>query len=322
VRVDNEWESGTELASVVVTAPARILIRVTNYYANGNTRPYSLTPTYVDIGAPTVGITHPASLATGVSHYVAPTAVFSEAVTNVTNATMLLRDVASGSLVPSTVTYDPARREARLEATSPLQPTRTYRVELGGGIVDVAGLTLMPNSLTFTTGQAHFSDTNGTMFANEIDWLADSGITNGCTRELFCPGASMTREQMASFLARALDLGPASTDFFTDDEGSVHEDDINRIAAAGVTVGCGGGRYCPSGTVPREQMASFLARALGLAPTTSDHFTDDELSVHEADINRIAAAGLTNGCAPGRYCPRLALTRGQMAAFLYRAFSD
>ena len=322
VRVDNEWETGTELASVVVTAPTRILIRVTNYYANGNTRSYALTPTYVDIGAPTVGITHPASLAGGVSHYVAPTAVFSEAVTNVTSSTMLLRDVGANALVPSVVTYDPARREARLEPVNPLHPALTYRVELTGGIADLAGLTLMPNSLTFTTGQAHFSDTNGTVHAVEIDWLADAGITNGCTRELFCPGASMTREQMASFLSRALALGPTSTDFFSDDEGSVHEDDINRIAAAGLTVGCGAGRYCPSGTVPREQMASFLARALGLGASSSDFFTDDELSVHEADINRIAAAGLTNGCGPGRYCPHVALTRAQMAAFLYRAFSD
>ena len=41
--------------------------------------------------------------------------------------------------------------------------------------------------------------------------------------------------------------------------------------------------------------------ALGLGASSSDFFTDDELSVHEADINRIDAAGLTNGCGPGRY---------------------
>ena len=37
-------------------------------------------------------------------------------------------------------------------------------------------------------------------------------------------------------------------------------------------------------------MASFLVRALGLPATGSDFFTDDESSVHESDINRLAAA--------------------------------
>jgi serine protease len=321
VRVDNQWETGTELASVVVNAPVRILIRVTNYYVNGNTRPYTLTPTYVDIGAPTANVTHPTSGAGGASHYVAPTAVFSEGVTNVTSTTMVLRDTATNLVVPATVSYDGARREARLVPANALQPMRTYRVELSGGITDLAGLALAPTASTFTTGLNHFSDANGTTFAVEIDWLADAGITTGCSRELFCPAGSVTREQMASFLARALGLGPTSTDFFADDEASPHEDDINRIAAVGVTVGCGSGRFCPSQAVPREQMASFLARALGLPSTSSDFFTDDEASVHEGDINRIAAAGVTNGCGGSRYCPQAAVTREQMAAFLYRAFS-
>jgi N-acetylmuramoyl-L-alanine amidase len=72
----------------------------------------------------------------------------------------------------------------------------------------------------------------------------------------------VTREQMASFLARALSLQATSVDFFVDDEASPHEADINRLAAAGVTNGCGGGRYCPSDYVTREQMSAFLERAL------------------------------------------------------------
>ena len=35
-----------------------------------------------------------------------------------------------------------------------------------------------------------------------------------------------------------------------------------RIAAAGITTGCGPGLYCPGSGVTREQMATFLARAL------------------------------------------------------------
>ncbi len=145
-----------------------------------------------------------------------------------------------------------------------------------------------------------------------------AGITAGCTPTKFCPLATVTREQMASFLVRGLDLPPTGKDFFTDDESSAHEADINRLAASGITGGCAAGRFCPSASVTREQMASFLARGLKLSAASIDYFSDDETSIHEADINRLAKSGITGGCAPGRYCPRSVVTREQMAAFLYR----
>ena len=99
----------------------------------------------------------------------------------------------------------------------------------------------------------------------------------------------------------------------------LEEADINRLAAAGITNGCGSGLYCPNSAVTRDQMASFIARALSLAPTTTNYFSDDNASVHEADINRVAAAGITNGCAVSLYCPTQVITREQMAAFIHRA---
>ena len=73
--------------------------------------------------------------------------------------------------------------------------------------------------------------------------------------------------------------------------------------AAGITTGCSPGQFCPTGPVTREQMASFLARACNLAATGIDFFVDDEGSLHEADINRLAAAGITRGCSDGLFCP-------------------
>jgi hypothetical protein len=43
-------------------------------------------------------------------------------------------------------------------------------------------------------------DTN--TFVGDIEWLADAGVTKGCGTDLFCPGANVTREQMAAFLHR------------------------------------------------------------------------------------------------------------------------
>ncbi|HEX9609400.1 MAG TPA: S-layer homology domain-containing protein, partial [Candidatus Limnocylindria bacterium] len=178
----------------------------------------------------------------------------------------------------------------------------------------------IPGTWTMTTGITTFSDLAVSAFVTEIEWLAERGITLGCGGDQFCPSAPVTREQMASFLTRAMQLPAATRDHFTDDAASPHQDAINRLADAGVTNGCGGSSFCPAGYVLREQMASFLARALNLPATGTDFFTDDELSGHQSDINRMAAAGVSNGCAPGSFCPLDTVTREQMAAFLFRAF--
>ena len=163
------------------------------------------------------------------------------------------------------------------------------------------------------------NDYSSSIFANDIAWAFEQGITVGCAPNLFCTNSIVNREQMASFLARALHLPNATRDYFTDDNESEHEGNINRIAEAGITAGCTATRFCPRASVTREQMASFLARAFGLPYATNDYFGDDNNSDHEADINRIAQADITGGCATGRYCPRSNVTRGQMAAFLHRA---
>lgn len=163
-----------------------------------------------------------------------------------------------------------------------------------------------------------FSDDNGSVFEADIAWLAAGGITQGCAPGRYCPNDSVTRGQMASFLARFLGLPPASRDFFTDDAGSVHEGNINRIAEAGITLGCAPGLYCPNDRVSREQMASLMTRGLQLPGSPLDVFTDDA-GVHEQNINALALTGITRGCRPANFCPSEQVTRGQMAAFLSRA---
>jgi hypothetical protein len=50
----------------------------------------------------------------------------------------------------------------------------------------------------------------GSQFFAEVEALADTGITAGCTATQFCPGNAVTRLQMAAFLARALGLPPST----------------------------------------------------------------------------------------------------------------
>ena len=168
---------------------------------------------------------------------------------------------------------------------------------------------------------AVFVDAIESGFRAEIEWLAGEGITEGCVSRRFCPDDPVTRAQMASFLDRALPLAASTSDAFEDDEGSVHEAAINRLAAAGITMGCTEILFCPNDPVTRAQMASFLDRALDLHAASGDPFNDDEGSVHERSINRLADAGITEGCTPTSFCPNDPVTRAQMAAFLFRALA-
>jgi hypothetical protein len=124
--------------------------------------------------------------------------------------------------------------------------------------------------------------------------------------------------------AFSAELPPGGT--FIDDNGNVHEGNIEAIFADGITTGCNppnADRYCPDDRVTRGQMAAFLVRALDLPATLADFFADDDDSIFEGDINRLAAAGVTKGCnlpATDQFCPDARVTREQMAAFLVRGF--
>src|SRR5258708_36684196 len=59
--------------------------------------------------------------------------------------------------------------------------------------------------------------------------------------------------------------------------GSQFYNEIGKLSARGVTVGCGGGNYCPDDIVTREQMAAFILRAKGefSPPTPGTQRLDD-----------------------------------------------
>lgn len=170
-----------------------------------------------------------------------------------------------------------------------------------------------------STCDAAFADICGSAHEADIEWLAAQGLSSGCGGGNYCPDATVTREQVAGFLAAALEL-PEGPDAFTDDDGSPFEAAINAIAAAGISSGCGDGNFCPTAKVTRAQMATFLTRAFEL-PAGPDAFVDDDGSAYEPDINAIAAAGISSGCdaVERLYCPDTDVTRGQIATFLRRA---
>ena len=173
-----------------------------------------------------------------------------------TIACMAARHVVAGT---TATTYDPY---------APV--TREQMASLLVNALHTVGVTLPAASGT------SFADVPaGDVHADAINQLAATGIAKGTSATTFDPTATVTRAQMASFLARAyalaapLALPTAAADPFTDvPSGLVQERDIAAVAAAGISLGATPTSFAPGAPVQRDQIASFLARTLNLVMQT------------------------------------------------------
>ncbi|MDE0495292.1 MAG: hypothetical protein OXH54_15230 [Acidimicrobiaceae bacterium] len=149
--------------------------------------------------------------------------------------------------------------------------------------------------------ESRFDDVDAAVWwAPHVERIAELGVTVGCRTEPlhYCPDRSVTRGQMATFLVRAFDVAPADPAGFTDTAGSVHESNINALAAARITAGCRTEplQYCPERSVTRGQMATFLARALGILEVPGEEpqppsAGSGEVQPRDAYIDVAAGAG-------------------------------
>ena len=106
---------------------------------------------------------------------------------------------------------------------------------------------------------------------------------------------------------------------FSDTAGHTHEENIDKVAAAGIASGFADGTFRPDDHVTRAQMATFITKGWALPAAGSAGFTDTDGDTHEANIDAVAAAEITSGCTATTYCPTANITRGQMAVFLAEA---
>ncbi|MYJ81898.1 MAG: S-layer homology domain-containing protein, partial [Acidimicrobiaceae bacterium] len=164
--------------------------------------------------------------------------------------------------------------------------------------------------------------------ADALASLISAGVFDGagCGEGRLCPGEPILRWEMAVLMVRILDgddPSDAAAGSRFDDVGPSlwWAPFVERLAELGVTLGCRvePARYCPFDPVTRGQTASFLTRAFDLAEAPSAGFVDAVGGAHEADIDALAAAQITNGCRPQRFCPGESTSRQEMASFLHRA---
>jgi SpoIID/LytB domain protein len=173
-----------------------------------------------------------------------------------------------------------------------------------------------------------FTDTAGNTHAAAIDCIVWWELTTGVAEGRYEPTWPVTRDQMASFIARLVEaagyeLPDPDDQGFDDIDGTTHAERINQLAAAGIVQGTTDTTYEPRTEVRRDQMASFLVRAwetvTGESLTASDtHFSDTADSVHADNIDKAAEAGFAKGVEEGVYAPLRSVRRDQMASFLAR----
>jgi len=225
-----------------------------------------------------------------------------------------------GNVVPNTF-ENPTRIDFVGPALSP------------GGVYDVT--VTNPGGLSGTLHNGYVSRFSDVPFNDPFDLyiskLIAGGITAGCGGGNYCETASVTRQQMAVFVLKskhgACFTPPPCQGIFADVPCSSNFAPwVEQFAAEGITGGCGGGNYCPTANVRRDQMAVFLLKgkhgSTFTPPPCAGVFDDVPCPSTFADwIEQLADEGVTGGCGGTSYCPANNVTRAQMSAFLTKAFS-
>jgi hypothetical protein len=164
-----------------------------------------------------------------------------------------------------------------------------------------------------------------------VETLLHKKVTAGCSATAYCPTSAVTREQMSVLVlvgkegAGYLPAGCTTPLFGDVPASSLFCRFIEELSRRGVTSGCGGGNYCPTNPVTREQMSVFLLHTLDPAlnppACTTPVFPDVPASSPFCRwVEELARRGITTGCGGGNYCPTDAVTREQMAVFISATF--
>ena len=171
VRMDHDDPATTEVARVRTTGPGRFFVRISNWYPNGSTSPYSVVGAYIDDVAPSVTGLSPAPGAALVTAYDRFSFTFSEPVTGVDASSVQLTDGA-GTVHPAAVSFDLAGRAVVVTPTAPLPPSSRVYLQIGPQVVDLGGNQLTSHAWSMTTA-------NGIVFGPKRTVTFSAGAHTG-----------------------------------------------------------------------------------------------------------------------------------------------
>lgn len=175
-----------------------------------------------------------------------------------------------------------------------------------------------------------FDDVDGNTHEFNINCAAQYDLVQGLPGgDSYGPNRSLSRGQMATIIVNFVETASGETlaagaDRFNDDDTSVHEDNINKGAAAGLFSGVTATEFRPLRDVTRDQMATFTAQAIeyvagdeALPDSSNDHFEDVAANnTHRQNIYNIEAQDIVSGITETTYRPGQAVSRAQIASFV------
>lgn|GEM_PF-466332 len=160
--------------------------------------------------------------------------------------------------------------------------------------------------------------------------LSDQPVTSrkpyiqGFADGTFRPGASLTRAQIATILAKlapdANNAAGGSAKSYADVSASHWAAaDIAAVAKLGLMNGYADGTFRPDQAVTRAEMAALAVKLAQPSGVPGGGFKDTAGSWAEAAIKQAQGAGWIDGYADGTFRPGQALTRSEAVALLNRA---
>lgn len=174
---------------------------------------------------------------------------------------------------------------------------------------------------------AAFADVVDNVHADAIDCGVWYELIRGTSPTTYTPALAVNRGQTASLLAglvaRAGRLPDSAPDAFTDDQGSVHESNIDKLASLGIIKGVAADRFAPDRPVTRGQVATLLVGVQEFLtgselPRSVTPFTDIAFDTHRESIEKAYTAGLVRGTSAITYSPAGTTRRDQAASLIVR----
>ena len=156
-----------------------------------------------------------------------------------------------------------------------------------------------------------------------IDWALVRGVTTGTGKTTFSPSNPCTREQIVTFLWRAAGSPQPERSVvpFTDVRRNFAYSAVCWAYEQGVTTGTSETAFSPDAACTREQVVTFLWRALGKPEPAgkSTPFADVRDNYALAAICWATEQGVTTGTSKTAFSPDHPCTRAHVVTFLYRA---
>jgi len=167
---------------------------------------------------------------------------------------------------------------------------------------------------------ASFGDVDdGRYFTNGVQWMVDTGVTNGTSPTCFSPSDLVTRGQAVAFLWRMEGQPTAPAHGFVDVTRDWQQGPVSWAQHTGITQGTGAGTFSPDRAVTRGEFAALLFRLAGEPPTSVDHgFGDVTRDWQQAPVSWLVDQAITTGTSAETFSPDQEVSRGQVATFLYR----